>query len=193
MSIETQEQTELKMYVWAKTERAGDIVTVSGTEDKYTTFTDGTRCATALIGEMLLEARDQDNAESLAKSFKTVEEPQRDPNPVEETIKKETTTTGNVMIDVLRKVSAKNTVTMPLEINVPTKDVYNLLVDQIDEDLNEHVLQLVMSQIDNLQEQLKPQAEEFIKNYYNGKGTKTNTRRKSTNSGGNSSAPDITY
>ena len=97
------------------------------------------------------------------------------------------------MIDVLRKVSAKNTVTMPLEINVPTKDVYNLLVDQIDEDLNEHVLQLVMSQIDNLQEQLKPQAEEFIKNYYNGKGTKTNTRRKSTNSGGNSSAPDITY
>ena len=74
MSIETQEQTELKMYVWAKTERAGDIVTVSGTEDKYTTFTDGTRCATALIGEMLLEARDQDNAESLAKSFKTVED-----------------------------------------------------------------------------------------------------------------------
>ena len=54
MSIETQEQTELKMYVWAKTERAGDIVTVSGTEDKYTTFTDGTRCATAIIGEMLL-------------------------------------------------------------------------------------------------------------------------------------------
>jgi hypothetical protein len=193
MSTETQEQTKAKMYVWARTERAGDIVTVEGTEDQFTTFTDGTRCATKLIGEMLMEARDEANAESLAKSFKILEEPQLDSTPVEETTKKETTTADNVMIDVLRKVSAKNTITMPLEINIPSKEVYTLLVDQIDEDLNEHVLELVLSQIDNLQQQLKPQAEEFIKNYYNGKGTKANTRRKSTNSGGDSSAPDITY
>jgi hypothetical protein len=55
-------------------------------------------------------------------------------------------------------------------------------------DLNEQILALVMSQIDNLQEQLKPQAEEFIKSYYDGR-KRTNTRSKSTTESG----PDITY
>ena len=35
MSTETQEQVKPKVYVWAKTERAGDIVTVKGTEGQF--------------------------------------------------------------------------------------------------------------------------------------------------------------
>ena len=60
---------------------------------------------------------------------------------------------------MLKKISAKNTITMPLELNVPSKDVYDLFKDQMDitkADLNEQILLLVQSQINNLQEQLKP-------------------------------------
>ena len=50
MAEQTEEKQKIKMYVWVKTERAGDTVTVKGTEGQFTTFTDGTKCATALIG-----------------------------------------------------------------------------------------------------------------------------------------------
>ena len=202
MSTETKEQVKPKIYVWVKTERAGDTVTVEGTEGQFTTFTDGTKCATALIGEMLMEARDEANAASLAKSFNiaTITEPQAAAEPVVETKTTQPNGEINVMLEMLKKISAKNTITMPLELNVPSKDVYDLFKDQMDitkADLNEQILLLVQSQIDNLQEQLKPQAEEFIKNYYNGKTKRrvstidtgaTTSDRPSSNS-----APNITY
>ena len=59
---EQKEKQKAKTYVWVKTERAGDTVIVEGTEGQFTTFTDGTKCATSLIGEMLMEARDEANA-----------------------------------------------------------------------------------------------------------------------------------
>ena len=200
MEKETAEATKPKVYVWAKTERAGDIVTVDGVEGIFTTFTDGTKCATNLINEMLLEAKDETNAERLAQSFNaaTVTEPQRDPEPVVETKTTQPTGEVDVMLEMLKKISAKNTISMPLELNVPSKEVYELFKDQMDitkSDLNEHILALVLSQIDNLQEQLKPQAEEFIKSYYNGRKprTKTNSRTTSSSRGSSNDAPDITY
>ena len=200
MEQQIAEETKPKVYVWAKTERAGDIVTVEGTEGKFTTFTDGTKCATDLIGEMLMEARDEDNAASLANSFKnaTVTEPQRNPEPIVENKNTKPTGEVDVMLEMLKKISAKNTISMPLELNVPSKEVYELFKDQMDitkADLNDHILALVLSQIDNLQEQLKPQAEEFIKSYYNGKKprTKTNSRTTSSRRGSSNDAPDITY
>ena len=203
MEKETVEATKPKVYVWAKTERAGDIVTVEGVDGIYTTFTDGTRCATKLINEMLLEARDETNAKRLAQSFNAanntrVAEPQRDPEPVVETKTTQSTGEVDVMLEMLKKISAKNTISMPLELNVPSKEVYELFKDQMDitkADLNNHILALVLSQIDNLQEQLKPQAEEFIKSYYNGRKprTKTNSRTTSSSRGSSNDAPDITY
>ena len=201
MEKEIAEQTKPKMYVWARTERAGDIVTVDGVEGIFTTFTDGTKCATALIGEMLMEARDEQNAKNIARDFNvTIKEPQRDPEPVVETKTTQPTGEVNVMLEMLKKISAKNTISMPLELNIPSREVYDLFRDQMDitkEELNNQILDLVLSQIDNLQEQLKPQAEEFIKTYYNGKtkrriSTTDEGATRSSRSGGNN-APDITY
>ena len=195
MSEQTEKQ-KAKTYVWVKTERAGDTVTVEGTEGQFTTFTDGTKCATALIGEMLMEARDEANAASLAKSFTMT--PVKE--PVVETKTTQPTGEINVMLEMLKKISAKNTITMPLELNVPSKDVYDLFKDQMDitkADLNEQILLLVQSQIDNLQEQLKPQAEEFIKNYYNGKTKRrvsaTDAGATTSNRSSSNNAPNITY
>jgi hypothetical protein len=201
MSTETQEQVKPKIYVWAKTERAGDIVTVKGADGQFTTFTDGTKCATALIGEMLMEAKDEQNAKNIARDFGTVvTEPQRNPEPVAENKATKPAGEVNVMLEMLKKISAKNTISMPLELNVPSKEVYDLFRDQMDitkEELNTQISALVLSQIDNLQEQLKPQAEEFIKTYYNGK---TKRRISTTDEGAtrsdrssSNSAPDITY
>lgn len=198
MSEQTEKQ-KAKTYVWVKTERAGDTVVVEGTEGQFTTFTDGTKCATALIGEMLMEARDEANAASLAKSFTTTIE-EVTTKPVAETKTTQPTGEINVMLEMLKKISAKNTITMPLELNVPSKDVYDLFKDQMDitkADLNEQILLLVQSQINNLQEQLKPQAEEFIKNYYNGKTKRrvstTDAGAAASNRSSGNSAPNIIY
>ena len=196
---EQTEKQKAKTYVWVKTERAGDTVVVKGTEGQFTVFTDGTKCATGLIGEMLMEARDEANAASLAKSFTTTIE-EVTIKPVAETKTTQPTGEINVMLEMLKKISAKNTITMPLELNVPSKDVYDLFKDQMDitkADLNEQILLLVQSQINNLQEQLKPQAEEFIKNYYNGKTKRrvsaTDAGAATSNRSSSNDAPNITY
>jgi hypothetical protein len=189
-----------QIYVWAKTERAGDIVTVDKTDGKYVVFTDGTKCATNLINEMLLPARDEAQAKSIAKPFSSIQDIVDNVEPVVETTQatpvQETNTstkTDNVMLEMLKKLSAKNTIEMPLQLNIPSHEVYQLFKGQMDiteEDLHEQILALVLSQIDNLQAQLKPQAEEFINNYYNGRtNRKSNTGTSTTAKSG----PDITY
>jgi predicted KAP-like P-loop ATPase len=79
-------------------------------------------------------------------------------------------------MEMLRKLSAKNHANMPVKVNIPSKEVYDLFKDQMDitkKDLNEQIGLLVESQIDNLRDQLKEQIESFIKNYYNGTTTKS--------------------
>jgi hypothetical protein len=190
--------TKERILVWTKTERAGDIVTVDKTEGDFTLFTDGTRCYTNIIGEeFFMDAKSLEQAESMAIPFKgpsnTPVAP-KGPDGPQPTAKVDGEL--NVMLEMLKKISAKNTITMPLELNVPSKEVYDLFKDQMDitkADLNEQILLLVQSQIDNLQEQLKPQAEEFIKNYYNGRTSKLNTGTKSKPAKGTNAAPGIEY
>ena len=190
--------TKERILVWTKTERAGDIVTIDKTEGDFTLFTDGTRCYTNIIGEeFFMDAKSLEQAESMAIPFKgpsnTPVAP-KGPDGPQPTAKVDGEL--NVMLEMLKKISAKNTITMPLELKVPSKEVYDLFKDQMDitkADLNEQILLLVESQINNLQEQLKPQAEEFIKNYYNGRTSKLNTGVKSKPAKGSNTAPSIEY
>ena len=194
MAEQLTEQKE-KIYVWAKTERAGDIVTVDKVEGEFTLFTDGTQIFTSVMDEVLLKAESQEQAFNIAQPFQTAS---AGPTPVDEAPAKAEPTpveTGkvNVMLEMLRKLSAKNTIEMPLQLNIPSHEVYELFKDQMDitkSDLNEQILALVLSQIDNLQEQLKPQAEEFIKQYYDGR---TNRKSNSGDTATTKSGPDITY
>jgi hypothetical protein len=195
-----------KTYVWAKTERAGDIVTVDKVEGEFTVFTDGTKVYSSVLPEVMQEAKNEQDAFRMSQPFLTagaeVEATQTEADqstaPIATPSAKPATSEVNVMLEMLKKISAKNTITMPLELNIPSKQVYELFKDQMDitkADLNEQILALVMSQINNLQEQLKPQAEEFIKQYYNGK-SRTTTNGGAVTSGngtGTGSAPDITY
>ena len=194
--------TKERILVWTRTERAGDIVTIDKTEGDFTLFTDGTKCYTNIIGEeFFMEAKSLEMAESMAIPFKGPSDTPvapKGPDGPQPTAKVDGEL--NVMLEMLKKISAKNTITMPLELNVPSKEVYDLFKDQMDitkADLNEQILLLVQSQIDNLQEQLKPQAEEFIKNYYNGKTKRrvsaTDTGATTSDRPSSNSAPNITY
>ena len=180
----TQETQEAQVYyVWGKTERAGDIVQEDTTvnDPKWMNFTDGTRCNRELIDEMPLRTSSEEEAQNLAISF--------NPNKAAissiptSTLKQEHKVANtklapepevNVMMEMLKKMSTKNRAEMPVQVNIPSKQVYDLLKDQMDitkKDLNEQIGLLVESQIDSLRDQLKEQIESFIKDYYNGTAT----------------------
>ena len=171
-----------QFYVWFKSERSGEVVEISEiqTDKQWLEFTDGTRCNINVVTEFLLPASDIDQAHQIAKDFGGIVSentesarpvrPKRDAEPVAEV---------NVMQEMLKKMSAKNKASMPVKINIPSKEIYALLKDQMDitkKDLNGQIGALVEDQIDNLREQLKEQIESFINNYYNGRTNNTSTK-----------------
>ena len=180
--VETKENMEEKVYVWIKSERSGDIVTVDVNKEdkKWLYFTDGTRLAKNLTGEFLMESGNEEDAQRISHSFKT-SEPPLESSKVEEVkpaaaasepkvqVSKEMDD-NSVMMGMLKKVSKKNTAKMPVTVNLPSKAMYEMLIDEMDVDsseLNDYIIALIESQIDNLRDQLKGQIESFTNNYYN--------------------------
>ena len=176
------EDKKLQIYVWTKTEKAGSIVRVAEDQKdkKWLYFEDGTRINPSLIKEYLIEAGTEEEAHSLAASFgnslgvgvKT----NSNPNTVTPSVPESTRTTTpepvaeiNVMMEMLKKMSKKNRAEMPVQVNIPSSVVYEMLQDQMDldaEDLNEQIGLLIENQINNLQDQLRSQIKSFITKYY---------------------------
>jgi hypothetical protein len=185
-----------QFYVWVKSERSGEVVEISEiqTDKQWLEFTDGTRCNINVVTEFLLPASDIDQAHQIAKDFGGIVSentesarpvrPKRDAEPeaarpVRPKRDAEPVAEVNVMQEMLKKMSAKNKASMPVKINIPSKEIYALLKDQMDitkKDLNGQIGALVEDQIDNLREQLKEQIESFINNYYNGRTNNTSTK-----------------
>lgn len=178
-----------QFYVWIKSERIGEIVEVAELQDDnaWLKFTDGTQCNIQIINEYLLPASSEDQANMIAKDFggittftnqsteaATPVRPRRDIEPVDATPvrprRDPVSEEVNVMREMLRKMSTKNKADMPIKINIPSKEIYALLKDQMDitkKDLNSQIIALVEDQIDNQRDTLKEQVETFITNYYN--------------------------
>lgn len=182
-----------QFYVWSKTERLGDVVEVDHekVDPKWLIFKDGTKINKGLINEMLLPANTAEQANSISKDFGGIgtstsnelntktDVVQPAPIKVAEVKTPEVKTPEvNVMMEMLKKISKKNKANMPVEINIPSKSVYEMLQDQMDldpEELNTQIGLLVENQINNLQAQLKEQITNFITNYYeNGRTNTTN-------------------
>lgn len=170
--MNTDVQTIEKIYVWTKSERAGDIVQVSQDQSdlKWIYFTDGSKINASLAGEYLLEANNIEDAKSLASSFNPVNNqvPQKAERRITD-FKPSPDPEINVMMEMLKKMSIKNQAEMPVLVNIPSSQVYSMLIDQMDlgsNDLNEQIELLIENQINNLQSQLKSQIKTFITNYY---------------------------
>lgn len=188
MSIETKNKKEEVWYVWTKSERAGEIVQPldEQKDPNWFKFTDGTHINKKLIKEFLMPAKSEREATKYAKDLgltvnikansqksDTEAKKEHEDNSSERRItdgKSKPDSGVNVMMEMLKKMSRKNKATMPVEINIPAREVYHMLQDQMDlekSELNEQIELLVESQIDNLREQLKEQIVIFISNYYN--------------------------
>lgn len=181
--------------VWSKTEKAGQIVeTDESIKDKqWLYFTDGSRINKTLVNEYMLIAPNMDEAISISKTLggipsnPQITQASNTNKPTQESEVKQIQETPNtkeheevnVMLEMLRRMSTKNVAHMDVAVNVPSTQVYEMLIDQMDvssSDLEEHISMLIESQIDNLRSQLKEQIKDFIKNYYNNEsGTKPRT------------------
>lgn len=173
--------TEKQIYVWSKTERAGQIVEVSEEQkdEKWLSFTDGTRVNREIVDEMLIGAIDENDAIEISAAFGGVgagiqtapeKEATKSQAPTERKITDGTDSSEvNVMMEMLSKMSKKNQAEMPVMVNIPSSQVYEMLKDQMDledSDLNEQIGLLIENQINNLQDQLRSQIQSFITNYY---------------------------
>lgn len=199
MSTETKDKKEEIWYVWTNSERIGEIVKPLEEQKDPTwfKFTDGTQINKSLIKEYLMPARSEREAIIYAKDLGLVanvkgasqnlepKEPKDRFLPTPQANERRITdgrsapqSEINVMMEMLKKMSRKNRAAMPVNVNIPAREVYQMLQDQMDleaDELNEQIGLLVESQIDNLREQLKEQIVTFISNYYNNESGEHNT------------------
>ena len=181
-NMEQTDGTNDQVYVWIRSERAGDVVTIdeSKNDSKWIYFTDGTRLNRQLKNEYLMEAKNEDLATDMASSFKApaetnVQTPSAEVASVHAVETKVTSTKpeldeDSVMLSMLRKMSKKHTAEMPVNVNLPSPAMHLMLVEEMDveaDELDEYIGSLIESQIDNMRDQLRGQIKSFIQNYYN--------------------------
>jgi hypothetical protein len=208
MMADTEQKKQEIFLVWNKTEKAGHIVQIDDNvaDPKWTYFTDGSRIDKKLINEFLLRTTSLEEAKKMSQTLGfdpsmqpalpsqsqnntlntalTAQDvsPAQSIKPVEEAKQKGE---PNIMMAMLEKMSKKNTASMPLEINLPSREVYDMLIDQMDveaEELKEQIVLLIESQIDSMKQKLNEQIQLFTNNYYNDGKNTTSTKQKNAKS-----------
>jgi len=201
------EQKKQEVYlVWSKTERAGQIVQADDTkvDGKWLYFTDGTKVNKKLVNEYLLRTTSMAEAKSMSKTlgFEPVEmvgttngvatpapvvaeTPMWQEPHVVQPAQPKAEPVNNIMMAMLEKMSKKNTGSMAVEINLPSREVYDMLIDQMDveaDELKAQIVLLIESQIDNMKQKLNEQIQLFTNNYYNDGTNTTSTKQKNAQS-----------
>lgn len=164
-------EKQQKRYQWTKGDRFGDIVTVAEDQQdgKWLYFEDGSRINPNLIDEFLLEVRNDREVLDVNNTQHTV---QNQPEAVQPTVEKQVETKEpSIMGKMIMKMSKKNVVNVPLQINIsiPTQQLYAMLSEGMEEDdLNEEIMEVALQQIeiDNLTEYLKENISSFLSEYY---------------------------
>ena len=164
-------EKQQKRYQWTKGDRFGDIVTVAEDQQdgKWLYFEDGSRINPNLIDEFLLEVRNDREVLDVNNTQHTV---QNQPEPVQPTVQQQVETKEpSIMGKMIMKMSKKNVVNVPLQINIsiPTQQLYGMLSEGMEEeDLNEEIMEVALQQIeiDNLTEYLKENISSFLSEYY---------------------------
>lgn len=177
---------ETKRYQWKKGENFGKIVEVKTTDMDFIYFTDGSRIFKNISNEFLEEVKDGrvplPGAEQAAAKLNgevvstesSIIQPETQTTSVNtanavinQPIVKEPTVMGKMIM----KMSKKNLVTVPIQINlnIPTPELYAVLSGGMEtEDLNEEIMEVALSQIemDKLQDYIKANVTDFLSQYY---------------------------
>ena len=177
---------EENIYVWQKSERIGKIVIEKEIKDGWMHFTDGSRINSKLINEFLSKATNMKEAEETssilsgaspenikkAESGETIT-PTSAPTV---TIKSQNNSQStdvfdedSLMVGILEKLSKKNKTNLDVSVGIhlPSNTIFKALQQDVDDDeLKRGLEKLVKKQINNIEEQLNNQVEQFIQNYY---------------------------
>jgi hypothetical protein len=165
-------------YQWIKGDHIGEVWTVDkDRKDKqWTYFTNGQRINPTLIKEFMIKIentqdvlqftppqtgpiQDQTNTVATNSSDATIIQPNVQTKQV------------SVMGKMIQKMSKKNVVQIPvnININIPTPAIYAMLSEGMEEeDLNQEIIDVALEQIDidNLQDYVKEQINTFLNEYY---------------------------
>jgi len=165
-------------YQWIKGERIGQVVTVAEDQKdgKWLYFDNDTRINPELINEFMMPIKS--DRDILPMSNNTTTGPIQDQTPTVATNTSDAVVTQgptvpepSVMGKMIMKMSKKNVVNVPLQINlnIPTPALYTMLSEGMEEaDLNEEIMEVALQQIEinNLTEYLKENISTFLSEYY---------------------------
>tara|TARA_B100000513_G_C11890080_1_gene182053 strand:- start:445 stop:1077 length:633 start_codon:yes stop_codon:yes gene_type:complete len=174
------------IYVWIKSERVGKIAIEKEEKDGWLYFEDNSRINPKLVSEFLDLCPNMTIAKERSKilmsgSPENVILPGQKPIKVKEpetTVSissKETSESmssfdeDDLMVGILEKLSKKNKTNLDVSVGIklPSKTIFKALQQDVDDDeLRRGLEKLVKKQINNIEEQLNSQVEQFIQNYY---------------------------
>ena len=161
-----------KRYQWIKGDKFGNVVEVAENQkdSKWLYFSDGSRINHVLINEFLIEIENDNQILNVNVKTTPSDNKKSTPKPKEPIIENNVQEV-TVMGKMIEKMSKKNVVNVPVEINVniPTPAIYAMLSEGMEsEDLNEEIMSVALAQIEinKLQEYIKLQITNFLINYY---------------------------
>ena len=174
-----EELKEVVKYQWTKGDDFGKIVEVQSEDSDFIHFTDGSKIFKKVASEFLEKVIDGNiplpGASNAAKfiSGETVPQSASIQNQTTHTVEAQSTTTteASVMGNMIMKMSKKNVVNVPIQINlnIPTPALYAMLSEGMEtEDLDNEIMEVALQQIEinNLTEYLKENVSLFLSQYY---------------------------
>ena len=181
MSNDTLE--EIKQYQWIKGDNFGKVVEVEKEDDKFLYFTDGSQIFKNVVKEFLTEVKDgnlplpggDEIAAKLEDSIEVVaEQPKATIQVSSPKTKSNLSKVDNPLKQLVSKLSKKNveSFSTTFGLNIPSKDIFSMLNETFEDDSSELIDVITQSAIDQieinkLQEFLKEEVTNYIKNYYN--------------------------
>lgn len=168
-------QEDIVKYQWIKGDNFGSIVEVSSEDNDFIYFTNGDKIFKNVVSEFLEKVVDGNvplPGADLAAKVISGEAPATNVNSQKPTTTQpETVKENTVMGNMIIKMSKKNVVNVPLQINlnIPTPALYSMLSEGMEEnDLNEEIMEVALQQIEinNLAEYLKENISTFLSEYY---------------------------
>lgn len=196
MTEQVEEQVDSKIYVWAKSERAGKIVIEDSTRDGWLYFTDGSRINPSLVAEYLQLCENMDIAEETSSilspsilngpikeqiATKDIEERpsgsatdgvtfvERNNSKQVHVTEANAVTGASIITGIVSKLSKKKKTNFDIKIgvNVPGKTVFSALKEELgEEELLEGLEQHIENQINNIIEDIKNQVKTQISKTY---------------------------
>ncbi len=184
-NIETVQETtqETKIFQWKKGENFGKVVEVEKEDSEFYVFTDGSRIFKNMVEEFMEEVNDVNDLPlppttiiSLPSKDKKDKKVQDSKQTVVQNVVQESFTPveKSPLENLIIKLSSKNveTLNLNLGINLPKKEVFDMLLENSDESKDEMIktISTVVTsqiQIDKLQSYINEQVIIFLNNYYN--------------------------